>query len=286
MNTGRDLMKRLLHLLPVHTIKHAYQLTGNAEDVIDHITGANTQSSIKGFFFSNYSVCRQNVYIYQLNRNFSLTGFDPSLFPFSIENSRTSQEEFVFHCLPKTKFEVYLSSPVASEELHFLHPVTIRIIGEKLSIHFTKMVKNVNHYFPDDRVARKANQINTEEEILQEMLNFFSAYYPRPLDINAGVKYLWHIDDVDCYKIQWRKAFSSATEVMDGTMTFKEKYPLEYQEIIRTPLVKTVFKYLHEDGYLCKAFTTDPENGQIGINQFSNDLNQVKNVISKILANN
>lgn len=286
MNTGRDLMKRLLHLLPVQYIKDEFELTGNAENVIDDVTGAQTQATIKDFVFKNYAVTRQNIYIYELNGNFSRQGFNAANFPFTVENARTLQGEFIFHCLPKTKFQVYLSNPVVSTELNFYHPVTIKIFNRRLIIHFTKLVKNISHYFAEDRVARKASQENTEEEILMEILAFFNPYHPQPLDINVGVKHLWDIDDVDSYKFQHRKAFSSATEVMDGTMTFKEQYPAEYQQIIQTPLVKTVFKYLLDDGYLCKEFTTDPEKGQISINQFSQDLNQVNNVVSKILGNN
>lgn len=286
MNTGRDLMKRLLHLLPVQTIKSEYNLVGNAEDVIDVVIGSQTQTSIKNFIFNNYALTRQNIYIYDLSRNFSKQVFNSSIFPFSVENPRTVQGEFVFHCLPKTQFNVYLSNPIASEELHFFHPVTVRIANRRLIIHFTKLVKNVSHYFAGNRMAKKANQINTEEDILRLILEFFANYTPTSTDINRGVKYLWDIDDVDSYRIQWRKSFSSATEVMDGTMTFKEKYPPEYQQIVQSPLVKTVFKYLLDDDYLCKQFTTDPENGQISINQFSDNLNQVNNVVSKILANN
>ncbi|MGB8193107.1 MAG: hypothetical protein WCF67_14360 [Chitinophagaceae bacterium] len=286
MNTGRDLMKRLLHLLPVQSIKDEYHLTGNAEAIIENLTNNQTQTNLRNFIFRHSSITRQNVYIFELNKNFYRQGFNAANFPFTVENPRTEQGQFVFHCLPRTIYHVYLSNPVITDELHFLHPVTVKITNRTLIIHFTKLVKNISHYYPEDRVARKSKQENTEEEILSRIKQFFAAYNPQALDINVGVKHLWDIDDVDCYKIQWRRQFSSATEVMDGTLTFKERYPNDYQQIIQTPLVKTVFKCLRTDDYLCKEFTTDPENGLISTNQFADNINQVSNVISTILTNN
>jgi hypothetical protein len=286
MNTGRDLMKRLLHLLPVQKIKDEYELTGNGEDIIEQVTGNQTQIALKNFVLRNFAITRQNINLYELNAPFAHANFNANNFPFSVENPRMENDSFIFHFFSKTVIQVYLSNPVVSDELHFLRPITIKIIGNRLIIHFTKLVKNISHYFPHERLARKVSEQNEEEDILDDVLAFFAAYHPQPLDINVGVKHLWEINDVDCYKIQWRKAFSSATEVMDGTMTFKERYPAEYAQITQTPLVKTVFKYLLNDDYLCKEFTTDPENGQISINQFSQDSNQVNNFVSKILGNN
>lgn len=46
MNTNRDLLKRLLHLYPLQTIKKTYNLTGNFDDVIENITGSRTGGAI------------------------------------------------------------------------------------------------------------------------------------------------------------------------------------------------------------------------------------------------
>ncbi len=286
MNTAKDLMKRLLHLFPLATAKEAFDKTGTADVVLDEITDSQTQAAIKSFAFENYPITRQNIYIYQLNEVFIRADFDPEQFPFTVEHSESPQEELRIHSLPRTKFDVLIGRTGDRQNLIFIQPITVRLIGDILVIHFTKLVRNISYYFAENDYPVKISQDNQESDILAKVLAFFDDYDPQPLDINAGVKHLWEIDDVDCHKVLSRKAASSVMETMDENLLFKEQYPAEYLTIIQRPLEKTVFKYLLDDGYLCNLFTTEPTVGRISINQFPEDINQAKNVVSKILANN
>ncbi|HMU10510.1 MAG TPA: hypothetical protein PKC54_10915 [Ferruginibacter sp.] len=286
MNTARDLLGRLLSLFPVKLLKSEFLETGNAEDVIDAITGNKTQKAIKDFVYANHDFTRQNIYLFTLNNNFN-RGALPAKFPFPTEKDAAVNGEHIFFCLPQTTFSVYLSNPTDKEDLLFYQPVIIRVKNKHLIIQYTKLEKNVNAHYLPAREAKKASEDNSEEQTLAQILTFFEhAYTVTPNDINKGIKHLWHIDDLDCHKISWRNPHSISTETMDGTLTFKQKYPAEYKKIILTPISGSIWKYLLNDDYLCEGFTSDLTAGHISITRFPKLPNQVNNVITKILANN
>ncbi len=286
MNLARDLMKRLLHLFPLAIVKESFVKKGTSESVIEQITGEKTQQIIKNFAFSNYSQTRQNIYLYELNQNFPHANLVNADFPMDVEDRTIANGELKIHCLSKTIFKVLIGRTGENVDLSFYQPVTVRIMNNTLIIHFTKLLRNVASYFPVDDFPIKKIQLNDEAAVLADILEYFDNFQPTPLDINAGVKYLWNIDDVDCLKVLSRKNASAVMETMDGILLFKAQYPADYLITIQRPLEKTVFQYLKNDKYLCKEFTTEPTLGRISVNQFPDDVNQVKNVVSKILANN
>jgi hypothetical protein len=286
MNTNRDLLKRLLHLYPVTTVRDKFNVSGSADEVVEEITGNKTAAAIKSFAIEHLLLTKQNVYLFTLNRTFRTNQIGTD-FPYSIEGARTHQGETQYLLLPKITYAVYLSDPTDKQEITFVQPVLMRFSGTRMIIHFTKLKKDVKSYFPMDRQPKLASADNDEEQTLSDIIAYLSDYYTvAATDINAGVKHLWDIDDIDCNKIQQRNPHSVRVETMDEQMTFKEKYHQEYQKIILTPLGKSIWKYLKDDDYFCPTFTLDPTLGQIGFSRFPSDVNQVENVINKILANN
>jgi hypothetical protein len=286
MNTNRDLLKRLLHLYPIKIIKDHFQETGNANDVIEVVTGNKTGLAIKTFASNSYLYTRQNIYLYKLGRNFNSADIDED-FPFKIESSSQSTNEYSYFLLPKTTFTVYLSNPTDKEDLIFYQPVMIRFVNKVLAIHFTKLNKNEKYYYPENRSPKKSSSTQIEDDILGDIIKHFQTIYTiTSLDINTGIKYIWDKDSIDCVKIQWRLPHSVNTATMDETLTFKEKYPDEYENITLRPLGKTNFIYLKDDESLCAGFTVDPSEGYISITSFPKHPNQVTNVISEILTNN
>lgn len=284
-NAARDLKKRLLHLFPLKTIKDYFNVKGNFEDVIEELS-VKTMDTLIQFSLDNSNITRQNISLFTLDSNFTRNEIDDT-FPFKIEKESHGHGEYTFLCLPKTTFSVYLSNPVEKEDLIFYQPVIIRLSGKSMIIHFTKLEKSVASYYEYNREAKKATVINTQESILALILNYLSESYTiEPADFNKGIKKLWHVDDIDCFKIQSQNPFSVKVETMNGDLTFKEKYPEEYERIILTPLNSAQWKYLKDDEYLCEGFTADPSAGQISITKSPKNVNQVTNVISKILAGN
>jgi len=286
MNTSRDLYKRLLHLYPIKIVKEHFDQNGSASDVIELITGNNTGTAIKAFAANNFLNTRQNIYLFKLNKNINTSDIGDD-FPFKIEAQTQSSNENTYFILPKTIFTVYLSNPTDKEDLIFYQPITIRLTNKILAIHFTKLNKNEKYYYPENRFPKKAGSNQTETAILNNIVDYFQTICKvSPLDINPGVKHIWEADSVDCLKIQWRLPHSTNTATMDETLTFKEKYPEAYSDIILRPLGKSSFIYLKDDDSFCPGFTVNPSDGYISITSFPKFSNQVINVISEILANN
>lgn len=284
-NSVRDLKKRLLHLFPVKTLKETFEQAGNAADVIEIISAKNL-TDLVDFATSNYTITRQNIHLFDLDANFT-RGSIGADFPLTIEKETLSRGTYTFCCLPKTTFSVYLSDPMDKEDLVFYQPVFIICNRTSLRIHFTKLEKNVNAYYPDDRQAKRAGVSNAHEAILRSILQYFAAHYTVTItDFNKGLKAIWAGDDIDCHKIQSQNTHSVRLETMNGEMTYKEKYPAEYAKVILTSLDSAQWKYLKDDEYLCEGFTADPSAGTISITKFPKNNNQVSNVISKILAGN
>lgn len=285
-NNARDLKKRLLHLFPIKSIKDHYNLTGSFEDIVETLSNKPSADLYK-FAHAHSILTRQNIYLYTLDSNFSPKTIGNN-FPYNIEITQTVNGEHHYCCFPKTTFSVYLSFPVTSKvELSFLQPVIIKCSGKNLIIHFTKLEKSLGSYFPNDPEAKKASVQMDQHEILINILDYFGQDYTvSSNDFNKGIKHLWDIDDIDCFKIQSSNPHSVRVETMNGELTFKEKYPAEYKDIILKPLGPSQWKYLRNDDYLCEGFTADPNSGNISITRFPKTVNQVINVIDKILTNN
>ncbi|TCD27503.1 hypothetical protein EZ456_09945 [Pedobacter psychrodurus] len=285
INNARNLKKRLLGLFPAKTLKENFNEDGNISDVIEILSGNLTDQAVYNFVRNHHTITRQHIYFYNLLRNFNpLSMID---FPFEIFSQSANAGTYEYLILPEISYRVVLSNPLEQEEVKFLQPVMIQIKNQILTLHFTKLEKNVAPYFDTERIATKVSQTNSEQEILNTISEFFiNAFGLQKLDINRGVKFLWDTDSIDSTKVQWRRDSSVATDTMDENLLFKANYRVDYDVLILKPLVKTFFKYIKDDEYFCTSFDVDPANGQLNIPRFPKNVNQVKNVITEILANN
>lgn|GEM_PF-2149248 len=281
--TNRALIIRLLHLFPIKFLKEHFNETGGRDEVIEIISNAPS-NSIASFVQSYHDVTKQNLYLYTLNRPFN-PATDLANFPFEII-SRTQQGNLTkLVCYPNVTYSVYLSNPVARENLDFLQPVAIEIDGQGLIIKCTKLEKNVKSYFAPDREPKLAGETNTEEQIIDQIVNHFKAVVGAEInDFNEGIKALWAADDVDCHRIRYRDAHSTVLITMDEQLTFKQQYPDKYVEMSNSPIGPSVWKFLTEGENLPETFNCDPSSGTISVNKYTADTNQTGNVIRKILG--
>lgn len=284
-NNENDLKLRLLKLLPIKIIKDFYNIKGSFRDVSDQLVEKST-AELMGFFFENYNYTKQYIYVFDMQRRFRRTDID-DIFPKSVYDQKTVGNEIIYYCFSKTKFNVYLSDPVASESLIFYQPFTLFFSGTRMILSFTKLEKNVNNYFSEARSPRRSTVENDHESIKRELIEYFYEKLGVSIvNFNQGIKALWADDTIDSFKIQSRNEHSTRVDTMDGTLTFKERYPEQYEEIILRPVGNSQWKYLKEDDSLCSVFTTDPSKGEISITKFPDNVNQIPNVISTILTGN
>lgn len=288
MNSNKNLSKRLLNLFPSKVVKEHFRKDDKEKDSIEEIADKNSETNINSFAFNNLQYTKQHIYIYTLGKKFSNKKFDRQEFPLEIINERLDGNDFIFTCKGTVGFNVFVfvegGNPIKNT-MQFYQPITIHISDNHLIVKFTMLEKNINSYFENKKVILDTKS-NDEEEILNQILQFFTDHDIAICDINKGIKHLWDKDVIDSKFAKWKKNRSTTTEAMDEGHTLKNEYPEQYKSLMKSPLNKNIFKYLHADDEMVDHFTADPTIGQINIPLYPKNPNQINNVISKVLSNN
>jgi hypothetical protein len=288
MNDQTRLLHRLLRLYPIKVVKEFFNITGNSQTaVIEDVINSNTPRSIKIFALEHFNHTKQHIYIYALDSGYSVRRFNQDELPFDIIHETHLNSIRSFYSLPKVKFSVVLSNPVTEEEIHFYQPTCISFSGSYLIIQVTIMEKKIDTYFDPGRKLYEVNKLVDENDNIKEILEYLSnSYMVEVADLNRGIKLLWENDLIDSKHVKYKKSRSTATEAMDENYTLKTQYPEVYNDLVNSPLNRTVFKYLIDDELMCDHFSIDPINGQLSIPLYPGNNNQIWNVINEILANN
>jgi hypothetical protein len=200
--------------------------------------------------------------------------------PFAIHVTQNGTAKFYFmdvhyqlHVLDKGTFTSY--------KITFKQPVKVEITKELILLQSTIMEKKIAPFFPSMEIL-KEEKLTPEEILFEQMLNHSTL---EAMDINKGVKQLWHDDLVDCPYITWKKSRSVSTERMDEEYTLKQQYPDLFKQIMSAPLNKTGFKFIKDvQHYL--DFQTEPLLGRLSFNKYPSHINQIDNVVKKILSKN
>jgi len=282
------LLNRLLRLYPVKALRDEFQITGSSQaDLIDEVLANNTASGITKFCFDSFNYTKQHVYIFDLDKSFTAHTFNDADFPYDVKQKAVTQNGGItFYCLPEIVYKVVLQDPYESGIITFYQPLKVTVEKKTLIIQFTILEKNPNSYFESGRYIH-GKRLLDEATLKNNILIYFQKnYYTTVCDINRGVKHLWQSDEIDSKYVKFKKDKSTTTETMDEDETYKKNYPTEYADMMNRPLGKTIIKYLMDDGNLCENFSVDPGKGEISFSRYPISVNQVENVINKILSNN
>lgn len=286
MNSERSVLKRLLKLYPVKTIKDEFDTTHSGEALYEEVVETKNTNLIRNFAYTNINNTKQHVYIYYLDKIFNPATFNPAGFPYPIINQTAIVDGIQIIISPIVEFRVILTNPFEEKIMNFHQPYIITLKNRHLTFQATILEKNMATYFEEGRKVINVEKINDETVAIQHIIDFLNLYHPISCDLNKGVKHLWHNDRIDSRYVKWKKNRSTTTESMDENYTLKSQYPDIYAELIKNPLNKTIFKYLPEDESLPDHFTVDPTKGEISVPLYSKNVNQIANAINEILSNN
>lgn len=287
MNTVNDLNTRLLNLFSVKSLKDAFDVDGALlkSEMLEDVTARFNSQTIRTTCIENINFCKQHIYIYDLLSPFNRALFDIRQFPLENATHFFDGANLKIKCLPTIEYRAILKDPYQTVNLRFLQPITITVTRNKVIVQTVIIEKNISSYVGGRKVldVQKSNNTDFTDLILQ----FFSRNYAiRPSNINRGIKRMWADDKIDSRYVKFKKNRSTATETMDEEYTVKSQYPDVYNQLINAPLNKTLFKYLLHDEEMISHFTADPSNGELSITIFSDNENQIRNVIDEILRNN
>lgn len=290
MNHQSEIFKRLLRSFPVKTLKQHFSATESSQnEIISEIIQSQHIQAISNYVYTHFNYSKQHIYFYNLSSNHSFKAIDFSdLQGFTlIDQDVTANRHLVFGL-----FSVYFDAVIqvngqySVQNLEFFQPLMIEIKSNYLIIKFTVLETKLSHYFPANTVVLNSTKKVDEKLIISHLLDKFSNLNPSKADLNKGIKYLWDNDVIDSKEVSFRKSASMSKEVMDEDKLVKVEYKEVYDELIKSPLNKSIFRYLIDDEQFCKHFTCDASNGEITIPIYSKDSSQIENVLNEIIRNN
>ena len=284
---SEDLLGRLLSLFPVKLLREEFEVSGSSQNqLIQEVLENNTPETITNFAFDSFDLTKQHVHISCFLRDFDLTFLNENEFPYTIHKQIRADDGIIIYCLPIVNYAVRLDDPYSKEILQFVQPLKITIENKKLILQFTILEKDIKALYPVERFINSKRDID-ESFIKSQIIDYFSSQYLLVnCDLNKGIKHLWNTDVIDSRFVKFKKDKSTTTEAMDEDETYKKNYPVEFADMMKRPLSRTILTYMGDDDELCENFVVDPSKGEINFSKFPKSETQVQNVLTKILTNN
>lgn len=289
MNTQNDLLKRLLKSYPVKVIKDHFDISGeNQDEAIETIVQDNSTIEIQNFSFSHFNYTKQHIYIYKFQNPYTPAALNLSYLGHITIKQDVSANKLQIFCLVKINFTVIVSHAGAINEvdLEFHQPLMIEATKDYLIFRFTVLESKLAPYFPQNASLYSPTKIVDEKSITSEILANFIASDPQKADLNKGIKAMWEDNLIDSKEVKFKKTKSVSRETMDEDKLVKVEYPDVYAELMKSPLNKTIFKYLNNNDDLCGHFTCDATNGEVNIPLYSKNTSQVESTINEIITKN
>jgi len=290
MNTPKEIYSRLLKLFPVQSLKDFYTISGSQIDLVQHVSSRNTIDNMNTFLNSHLTLTKQHIFVYShSNRNYSRVNSNVFSDCATVIGESNSVNKKTFSLLFDVEFQLSVTGQIEEVSIKYKWPVRVTITPTNVIIHVTIFERNpAASEFPDNRKVFVIERSITEDEIvskIMESLNRFSAL--ESCDINNGVKHLWAIDVIDARFAEYKKANSISSETMDAAFTIKAHERALYEQIILTPLREIVFEFMgtHKNENI-RYITIDPSLGKINVSIYPDDVNQIDNIIERILQNN
>lgn len=293
MNSEVNVNARMLMLYPIHIVKSHFNVVGHKGIAISQIATTRTTTEIDTFAASHINRNKQHIYIFNLNPPFDRNTFNipGNPFPFTIMHEVVEGGSYHFYIKPQVIYYatiVNLETNTSSQiEMIFTQPIHITVNNTHLIIRATILERNVSAYM-NSRATKSFNVTKSNnDDFVNDIVSYFLGNYGVvSCNLNRGVKHLCDNNILDFKSLQIINSDSTDTIVMNEDLTFKIRYPLQYANTMRAPLIKSAFKYLLDDEALCDTFTADPNTGQINIPLYPKTATQIENVIAQILTNN
>lgn len=286
INSNAEIYKRLIKAFSVNSLKQIFNLNGYKErqdDLIDIVIRGNSMQIIENLIFENFSLLKQHVYVYNflgvLPQDYLLS--HPAL----KSTLRINKNHDIYNFLFPTTFDFFTKTSRSVESIDFLVPVQIHRKGTKLIVQINILERDMSSIIKEKVLS--VNRDNNDESILNSFEQATISRGVRLLkcDLNKGIKQLWADDEVDAFKVKFKKAKSTSTEVMDQDKLLKRDMPVVYAELIKTPLIQNTFKVLKQKKMM-EYFAVDPTKGVFYFSIYPQFLSGTNDLIDLVLKHN
>ena len=290
INGGSIVVKRLLGLFPVQIIRKQWPdlKSKTKEEAISAVVKAHPRSEIYDFVKQFVGLTKQNVYVLH-TENFKKLP-DQFLEKIPLLSSPIEKKAGEYFYLADLIYDTFTRLPGEAGEdikLLFKWPVRITVAKDLVTVRCTIMEKHVQSYFPEGSLVFVRSRSMEETDIVKSVRDeICKTATCETCDLNKGIKALWETGAIDAPSARYKLATSTQTSAMDGDLLIKRDLPEKYKELIKVPLLKTVFKILDDSDKHLSHFSINPSNGEIGFPMFSETEKAVDHVIREILRNN
>lgn len=284
VNSNLEINKRLLKAFSVDALKEVFNLTDSKErqaGLLNLIVSSNTEAIINHKIFQHFSLLKQHVYLYEfkgaLNENWL------NNHPAYISTQKINNSNWIFNLLVPVQFEGFNKTQGKIEIFDFLVPVQIHKKKTTLIIHINILERDLSTISEDKIIS--ASRDKNDDDILKGLLEHANPIRLIKLDLNKGIKALWHTDEIDALKVKYKNSKSTSQEIMDEDNLIKKEMPALYASLITKPLGITTFKVLQQTN-LINYFIIDPSRGFLNFAIFPKHLNGINDLIDLVLTNN
>lgn len=281
------LRRRLLNLFPVKNLAEMIDGQKTSKDtIITSILSRTNSGETIAWVNKNFEIARHHVYFFSSSKHincvpnkFSLLGTKPSALD---ARECLFLLDLTYQVVIRTSENTFKEIPIV-----FKWPVKIEFLGKVILVKMIIMEKKIDAYLDDSERRINDTRDLEEADILtgaQKALHGVCTV--DPLDLNKGIKTLWDADMIDSREVKYKKSVSTTTETMDDKRYVKRDLAAQYKELIKVPLLKTIFDAMDETKRLSDHFRADSTAGVVTFPVFSENPQQPKNVVREILKNN
>lgn len=284
LNSNIEITNRLIQAFSVNDLKEIFNIDGSIriqKDVIYNVLKGNDDATIKKQLFKNFNLLKQYVYFYDIQGKVPAELFKDHQFLYDTETKSRSHK--IFYFLFKED-HTFLNLDIKKiQTITFYRPVKVVIKGTLAIVSINILERDMSAIVKAKTAA--VNRKLNDNEILESLLTYDKEIHFLKKDLNKGIKYLWENNTIDAYKVKFKKSKSTSSEIMDEDNLIKKQMPELYEEIMKSPLDTTVFKYLLNDEYL-KHFTANPRDGILSFNTFPTSKEGIETIVKLIVQNN
>lgn len=284
INTNSEITTRLLQAFSVNDLREVFSIDSSIrmqKDVIYNILKGNNEKNIIKLLFTNYNLLKQHIYFYDIQGTVPKELFYKH--PFLYDVITKSRNHKIYYFIFKENFGIYNVEINQIQNITFNRPVKVEIKGTNAIISINILERDISSIIKAKAVS--VNRKSNDNDILNSLTTNNKSIFFIKKDLNKGIKYLWQNDFIDAYKVKFKKSKSTSSETMDEDHLIKKQMPELYNEIMKSPLDTTVFKYLKNDDFV-KHFTANPRDGILSFNTFPTSKNGIDTVVKLIVQNN
>lgn len=283
-NSNSKIITRLLQAFSVNDLREIFSIDSSIrmqKDVIYNILKGHDEKNVIKLLFSNYNLLKQHIYFYDIQGTVPNELY--SGHPFLNEIITKSKNHKIYYFIFKENFGIYNIDVNQIQNITFSRPVKVEIKGTKAIISINILERDISSIIKAKAV--NVNRKSNDNDILNSLITSDTSIFFLKEDLNKGIKYLWKNDFIDAYKVKYKKSKSTSSETMDEDNLIKKQMPEIYNEIMKSPLDITVFKYLKSDDFV-KHFTANPRDGILSFNTFPTSKDGIEAIIKLIVQNN